>query len=146
MGLRAFATLTVCLAVLTVSSLGLNRGMVLYVDDHGHLALDSAHVRHAHDHEEGADHGPHEFSGNADHDDLHAALAFDANASVVKAEQRSDTSAHSTVADAVVIPHPLASLLLPESLSRIARTRAGDFWGSTAHPELVALRAVVLLV
>ena len=145
MPLRTVVSFAVCLAVLTVSSLGLNRGMILHVDDHGHLALESAHVRHAHEHEEGADHEHDDFAGDADHAELHAAMAFDANAGVLKAAERAD-SALSAVADAAFLPHPLASLLLADTPSVIARTRAGDFWGSTAHPETASLGTVVLLV
>ena len=143
---RNFASLFLCVAVLTVSSLGLNRGMVLHVDDHGHLALESAHVRHAHEHEEGADHEHNDFAGDADHAELHAAMAFDANAGVVKADQRTDSSALSAVADAAFLPHPLSSVLLPDLPSVIERTGTADFWVSTAHPELASLGTVVLLV
>ena len=143
---RTVTIIAAALAVLTVSSLGLNRGMVLHVDDHGHLALESAHVRHAHEHEEGADHEHTDFAGDADHAELHAAMAFDANACVVKTDPRTDSSALSAVADAAFLPHALASLLLPDLPSVTVRTGAGDFWGSTAHPELAPLGTVVLLV
>ena len=143
---RAFPTFALCLAVLTASSLGLNRGMVLYVDHHGHVALDSAHVRHAHDHEQCANHEPHDFTGDADHDKLHAALVIDAHAGAVKAEQQSAASSPSAVAHAAVLPHPFSALLLPEPPCGIARTGPGDFRGDTAHLQLASLRAVVLLV
>ena len=143
---RTFTIVAASLAVFTVSTLGLDRGMVLYVDDHGHLALECAHVRHAHDHEEGADHEPHDFSGGADHGELHAAMAFDASAAVVKAEQPSGSSAVSTLTDSALLPHPLASILPVIPSFGTAQTGAGNFWGDAAHPELASLRAVVLLV
>ena len=146
MHLRTLTIIAAALAVFAVSSLGLHWGMVLHVDDHGHLALESAHFRHAHEHEECAGHGHNDFTGDADHAELYAAMAFDADAGVVKAHQRTESWVLAAVADAAFLPHPLASLLLPDLRSVNARTGAGGFWGSTARPELASLGTVVLLV
>jgi hypothetical protein len=143
---RNFASLILCVAVLTVSSLGVNRGMVLHVDDGGHLVLEHAHVRHAHEHEEGADHEPHERPADADHDDLHAAMGSCSDAGVAKGDHRSGSSAVSGLLDIAPLPHPIASSTLLATLTRRHQTRTSDFWGDAAHPELAALRLVVLLV
>jgi hypothetical protein len=144
--LRAIAGFVACLAVFMVSSLGLNQGMVLCVDAHGHLALEPAHVRHAHDHEEHADHGPHDFSGDADHGELHTAMGSCWDAGVANGEQLTRPSAISRLVEAAPLSHPVAAVLLCILPSGLTRAGAGDFWGSTARPELGRLRAVVLIL
>jgi hypothetical protein len=144
--IRAVVSLVIAIAVLTAGALGLNRGLVLCVDVEGHIALESSHVRHAHDHSEGADHEPHNLAGGSDHDELHAAMGSCSDAGVGKGESRSGSSVVSRGVDTAPLPAPIASARLSGSSAAQARIAAGDSWGSTAHPELAILRAVVLLV
>src|SRR5687767_9779139 len=73
------ATLILALSVSTFLGgvLGLGNGMVLVVHDDGHVGVEHAFTRHAHEHADEADHEPHDYGGNADHAALHAAMMLD---------------------------------------------------------------------
>ena len=144
--LRAPTILVVCLAVLAANGLGLNRGMLLSVDDHGHLRLASAFLLHAHSHAEGADHGPHEFPPDAEHGDLHAAIDACSDAGLAKVQQRATSADSPRPTDTPALPGLIAPTLglRPSLGSAVMADRT--FSATTAHPELALLSSVVLLV
>ena len=121
-------------AVLTVSSLGLNRGMVLCVDDGGCVVLERAHVRHSHDHGNGADHEPHPLPVDADHDDLHAATGLCSDAGVTMGDHRGASSAAPVLVETGA-PSPPYRLALLATLSRRPQPVASVLWGVDAHPD-----------
>jgi hypothetical protein len=145
---RALLVSFICFAVAAVSILGLNSGMVLRVDDHGHLALENPRAEHAHAHAAGADHGPGDMGADADHEDLHDLIAEVSEFSV--GTQKVDRSvsdladAHQTVATfEMCLSAPLVPLLgASDGLNEAAATLRGG----TAHSALSSLRTIVLIV
>ena len=144
--------LALCLAVLATGSLGLNSGMVLHADGHGHLALTAPRVAHAHAHAHGdADHGPQDFGPDADHGGLHDLIAAcsDSPMGVQKAERSSSSdlaAGHDLPAGADAC---VASAFGCGGLSPLlpgAGVGAPTRRGGTAHVAHTCLRSVVLLV
>jgi hypothetical protein len=135
-----------CLAVFAASALGLNQGMVVCTDGHGRLAVESAHVRHAHAHGEGADHEHHECPEDAEHAELHAALADCSDFSAGQAGLGGASSDTHRLAPSQ--PLPVSADRCPVLKPRLgpAGTAAGNFRGVTARAELGSLGAVILLV
>lgn len=146
MPLRIGTTLAICLAVLTGSSLGLNRGMVLCIDGDGHLALESAHEQHLRCHEEGTDHLPHEFPADGEHGELHAALEACFDGAIGKVNLRSAAASSLRPADFPAAPY----LILPNPDLQSSRfgdwKRADSSSGAIPRPDLACLSAIVLLV
>jgi hypothetical protein len=145
MPMRSLTTFALCLATIVASALGLNKGMVLCIDHHGHLALEHAHVRHAHCHNEGADHEFSDPGPDADHAELHEsrALCTDAgqgHGALTASEQPLRR-----------IKLPAAPLLYTPYLSHQPSTFAAGIAPSRApvapaRAELASLRSVVLTV
>ena len=140
--------LAVCVAVVAASGLGLNNGMVLRFDDYGHLALESPRVRHAHSHAEGADHGPHDFGHESDHQDLHDLInsCSESPLGTQKAERSASGLAaadHQPVGVDVCVPPCGGPGLRPPAAG--ADKHAGTRRGGTAHIALACLRSIVLL-
>lgn len=146
--IRIPAIITLCLAVLAANGLGLNRGMLLSVDERGHVRLASAFFLHAHAHAhgEGADHGSHEFPPDADHSDLHAAIEACSDAGLAKAQYGASVADSPRPTDTPAFPGLIApSLALRPSLG-LAGIPARTVSATAAHPELALLGSVVLLV
>ena len=136
------------LSVLVGGGVGTANGLVLYIDCDGHLAVDAPHLRHAHSHQQGADHPPHDHDHDADHGDLHRLISTccDVHITVQKVEKPSTAPAaawYDGVADAFNLPVWSVPGVEPSPSDGVG---APSFRGSTAHPELAALRSVVLLV
>jgi hypothetical protein len=130
--------------MLLANTLGLNRGMLLSFDEHGHVEVEAAHVLHVHAHQEGADHHPHDFPADADHTGLHRAMVDSAEAKLGKIEQPPAATG---------IPSPLDTVLSQVGSPFRLRPSVtswgiveGHFWGSTARVGLACLSATVILV
>lgn len=149
MTLRSIPILAVCLAVVAASSLGLNSGMVLHVEEDGHLVLEAPRLDHAHAHADGADHGPHDHDPDADHADLHDLIASSSDYPV--ASQKVERSSSSlTVAHLYLsgldlcVPAAVGDDVLLASAE--AARGAANHRGGTAHIQIACLRSVVLIV
>jgi hypothetical protein len=131
------------LAILLVGSMGLGNGVVMRFDHHGQVYLGLAHIEHAVAHDHGADHSHHEFPDDADHDDLHRAVA---DARKGQERPRSEGSSRS-LAFATLPSAPVmyaASPPLPPAVH--ARSPSAPLWGVLAVADLARLRAVVIQV
>jgi hypothetical protein len=142
---RRFAILALCAVVLATNALGLNAGIVVCLDGDRHLALEFAHVRHAESHSDGTDHHRQEAPPDAEYGDLHAALADCVDVTVGKYVQRASTSALQHPVELPALGCPVALPYLPPSLAPAALA-TDERSGSTAHPELARLKAIVLMV
>lgn len=149
---RNLPILAVCFAVFVAHSLGLNGGMVLHVDDHGHLALTAPRVdhaqAHAHSHGDEADHGPHDYDPDADHGDLHDLIASCSDVPV--GTQKADRAA-SDFAASHGFPSGFDACVLPLGTGLRPLVWGGGIGesacrGSTAHLALTCLRSVVLVI
>jgi hypothetical protein len=144
--LRVVISSALCVAVFLTGALGLNRGMVLRLDEHGHVELEAAHDLHAQAHEDGAGHDSDDHPTDADHASLHDAIAKCAEAGTGDMKQRTAADGLASHLDAVA-PYHLASLLtVPRLSAPSSGIAAGHFRGSTARVERIALAATVLLI
>ena len=144
--MRIIAIVIVCTAVVSGTSLGLNNGMVVCFDDHGHLAIEAAHVEHAHRHADGDHHGDEDFGIDPDHEVLHDAIASCFDLHLGQMGQHS-ARVHelrlgqpTAVAAAVIAAANLMTSTVPAP-GGTCRLR-----GAAARGELVCLRAIILLV
>ena len=132
-------------AVCTSSSFGLSQGLVLCVDDTGRVALEAAHVEHAHRHANGDEHGHDDAGLNPDHETLHHAIAscFDICVGVAKAKSPRTSGQEIGKPTAVLANNTAAALHLlrgpvGEGLSHCRE--------DTARAELACLSGIILLV
>jgi hypothetical protein len=141
--IRAIVSIAACFAVLSGTVLRLNSGMVLCFDEHGHLALEPAHLLHARAHADGADHHHDDFGGDLDHPELHAAMAR-----CVDVSQRQDEPRPGVQRITKLAPSPVlfVSDLFLQSPLRSAGTASRHFRAPAARAQLASLRAVVLIV
>src|SRR5687767_15282957 len=142
---RAVPILVTAVALLIGSSLGLTKGMVLCVDAHGHLALESAHVQHAWDHHDGADHHSDEFPADAEHDELHAALEACFDTAGPTLVQRPDDAESLRPQEMPSDRSRIGSAFdgLPQ---RAAARLCSSPLGATARTDFVCLSTIVLIV
>lgn len=135
------------LAVLLGSSIGLTRGVVLHVDEEGHLVLESAHVLHAQAHEEDGHHHDHESPLDADHAEWHIAMAGDHSARLDRVADRPTDDHCVGVAGGQVTGFAMEQWGAIQQSPRLgaAGTLASIFWGSTARVARACLGATVLL-
>jgi hypothetical protein len=145
---RTCVTLLVAFAVFAGGSVGTSNGLVLHIDGDGHLAVEAPHLRHAHDHADGADHAPHDHDSDADHGDLHRLIATCSD-SFATAQKLDRSSADAVAALYVPVPFAFCPVRCPASgFQPPSATRglgAPTFRRGTAHPDLASLRSVVLL-
>jgi hypothetical protein len=125
------------------TGLGLNNGMVICFDDHGHVAVEAAHVQHVHRHADGEGHGDDDLGLDPDHDALHDAIAscFDAHVG----QARHSAPVHDLRLGDPTAPTPLIITKADLPASPISN-RCGDLRGATARAELACLSGIVLLV
>ena len=141
--------LAVALAVLTANSLGLNSGMVLHLDHHGHVAVEAPHLVHLHEHTNGADHGSQDHGSDADHADLHHLIASTADCPITlqKVERASENLAASDACPLAI--HPCVPFAVANDLLRPAAdatSHAANHRGGTARVQIACLRTIVLTV
>ena len=149
--LRITLTVLLSLTVFSTGSLGLNRGMVLCVDHHGHVAVEAAHAVHCHDHGHGdhhdADHDSHpDTPAHAPGDAVDAAAPDDCSDTTLAYQALRPASPGVLVdAPAAVVPPFLVNLPDPEPRLECVGTWSND--RPPAPPPLLEhLRSVVLLV
>ena len=145
---RTFTILVLALAVFVAGALGTSNGMVLCVDDDGHLALEAPHLSHAHSHAHGADHDPHDHGGDADHADLHDLMAScsDSFVSGQKLERSSSSLALDQHHAGLELSLPPCFQIAPAPSSGTHGLAVPASRGGTAHVELACLASVILLV
>jgi hypothetical protein len=155
----SFLKFLLCTAVLAASALGLQNGMVLRVDHHGHLKLDAPHLSHALAHAGGADHHPADYS--ADHHDStdgdtgegnHHALHHLIN-TISDSHVAASKSAGSATSQTDALQHPCnLDFCFPAAATAVAlfpaaaTLEATDQCGGTARAEVASMRAIILLV
>jgi hypothetical protein len=137
-----------CLSILLGVCLSSSNGVVLHVDEHGHVSIELPHLLHAHLHSQGADHEAHDFSMEADHSHLHDLL--DTTKHITAASRQVDRRGTLSSAEG----HPAADqapiafaspLLLEPSLVSVLR-QSGQPPGPAARTERASLRAIILIV
>jgi hypothetical protein len=141
-------TVTVLLLVSSTfvgAVLGFSNGMVLVVHDDGHVGLERALVRHSHEHAAGADHGPHDYTPDAEHAALHAAIAADSDACPPRPAQQLAGHAGKRIVDLPALPVAPA-LNDPLSTPPLTFMRSDAVRGSTAPAENARLRTVILVI
>ena len=146
--MHATVTAILCVSVFTTTGVGLNNGMVICVDDHGHVAVEAAHVQHAHRHADGEHHGDDGLGLglDPDHEALHDAIASCFDSHMGPARQ------HSPRLHALRLGRP--TFAVPFVIAGAATTPPTAFtiWetcnlrGAAARAELACLSAIVLLV
>jgi hypothetical protein len=146
MMLRVLVILTLCFAIFSGSVLGLSNGMVLVVHDDGHLGIEHALTRHAHEHGDGADHESHDYTPDAEHGALHAAIVADTDSCPPRPAQEpaGHTGKHSIDLPALWTALLLSGPSLPSAASSFVRSE--DARGSIAPTENARLRTVVLVI
>jgi hypothetical protein len=145
---RPTITIFLCLSVFTGGVLGVSNGMVLHVDQEGHLSIGIPHLLHAHLHAEDADHGLHDMSSDADHCHLHdliGAIQHATSASrktecggLIQVADHSDT-----ISDAALLAFE-APMVLERSLVAVM-TDSGPPRAIAERVQRASLRAIILL-
>ena len=133
-------------AVCASSAFGLSQGMALCVDDTGRVALEAAHVEHAHRHATGEEHGHDDAGLDPDHQTLHRAIdsCFDIYVGMATANSPRMSGQEIGKPTAVVVANTAAAALnilrvfVAEGLSHCR--------GDAARAELTCLSGIILLV
>jgi len=143
--LRSLILAAICLATVLGRVTGLNHGMVIVVDDHGHLAIEKANIRHIHDHADGADHAPDDHGADADHANLHDAMAKTGDTCLERfladAQRTRERMAAAKALPAAFGAHPVA-----QDVSDQPARSSLNIRGSIARLENARLLTVILLI
>lgn len=143
--LRTLIAFALCLATFAGSVLGLGNGMVLVVHDDGHVGIEYAHLRHAHEHADGANHDDHDYGADSDHAALHAAILADVDSCPPRpAQQQADSAQKHVIHLRSIATAALPPLNVPLLVS--GQTRHDDIQGIIARRENARLRSVVLVI
>ncbi len=143
---RTPTIIALCIAICAGSVLGLGNGMVLVVHDDGHVGIEHAYVRHAHDHAAGADHEDHDYTPDADHATLHAALASQFDSCLAQPGQQQSFQAVKRATELPALPLAFGPHPLKQPSLALARRCRCDARGVTAPQENARLRTVILVL
>jgi hypothetical protein len=142
---RTATILVLCLLTFASGTLGFGNGMVLVVHPDG-LGVEHAHVQHALEHADDADHERHDYTSDVDHAALHAAIVADTDSCPAKPAHERTSHSGKRVTALPVLPAWFAlNLPTPPSLS-LALMRSDLVLGRTAPTENARLRTVVLII
>jgi hypothetical protein len=143
--LRNLILAAICLATMLGRVTGLTHGMVIVVDNHGNLGIEKANVRHIHDHADGADHAPDDHGADADHANLHAAMATTGETCLEQCGADAQRAVD-RLAAAKALPAAFAEHFVAQIPSGEAARSSLHIRGSIARAENARLLTVILLI